>query len=618
MTVGLGPLFDAPFYLGGSFTGTGATETGPDARAMPTSITLDGYLFGVDLKDWRSGPEDTFRDTIVGGGQLPDDSLFSAKGAWARNRFSWHHGVGQGLGDFDPQADSNRANTASGVQWWTKYQLRLAKSTTMRQSISGANPVMCRSGIYAFMGDGANLYRSVDLITWTAMTAPGGTIQALASDGTDLFVATTTLMGRYIGTATTITAFGTAVTGNCTNVAFVSNRVLLAKGNVLYEVAAAGTLTTIKTHYQAAFLWTTIFNIGSRIYIGGYAGSRSELHTVTTDSTGALVQSQEAAPLPYGEVLNTAISFAGAAALCTSNGVRIADVSGDGTLSYGPLIGDVGDVRCATIDGSYLYTGWSVMQGGGSGTARMALDDEVLPLQPAYGPDVAETAAQAVVGGVVRLGSKTAFAVASSGVYSENASTYVVTGIIDSGKITFGTVEAKGLISFHLDFTALGTNESIEAKVFDETDVLIGNGITTGLTAGGLNATELDVDLNSQQVGFVRVEITLRGPGTTTPTLYRWRFRAYPIPPPVFQWVLPLIVKDKTRIGLNNGVDISKNIDEVNYWAEELYASRRSTVLRIGARTYRVRLDNFEWRPQSWNTDGFGPAGLLVVQLVAA
>lgn len=618
MPVGIGPLFDYPFYLGGAFAGVGASEVGPDKRSVPTSITLDGYLFGVDLKDWRSGPEDTFRDTIVGNGQLGDDSLFSAKGAWVRNRFSWHHGIGQGLADFDENADPYRHNTSHGIRWWNRYQLSLAKSTTMRQAIAGANPVMCRSGIYAFLGDGANLYRSIDLITWTAMTAPGGTIQALATDGTDLFVATTTVMGRYLGTNTTITAFATPVVGNCTNVAFVSNRVLLAKGNVLYEVAAAGTLSVIKTHYQAAFLWTTIFNIGSRIYIGGYAGSRSELHTVTTDSAGNLVQSQEAAPLPYGELLNTAVSFAGAAALCTNNGVRVADISGDGSLSYGPLIADVGDVRCAVIDGSYLYTGWSLMSGGGSGTARMALDDEVLPLQPSYGPDVAELTAQANVAGVIRLGSKTAFAVASSGVYSEDASAFVATGVIDSGRITFGTVELKGLISLHLVFAGLVASESVEAKVFDDNDVLIGNGSTTSLTAGGLGATELDVDLNSQNVGFVRVEVTLRGPLTSTPTLYRWRFRAYPIPPPVLQWVLPLIVKDVTKIGANDGFEISKNIDDVNYWIEDLYATRRNTVLRIGARAYQVRLDNFEWRPQSWNKDGFGPAGLLVVQLVAA
>ena len=63
--------------------------------------------------------------------------------------------------------------------------------------------------------------------------------------------------------------------GNVDTVAFVANRLLVGNGNILYEVGSTGTRTAIVTHFQASFRWTIIFAIGSKIYVGGYAGDRS-------------------------------------------------------------------------------------------------------------------------------------------------------------------------------------------------------------------------------------------------------------------------------------------------------------------------------------------------------
>jgi hypothetical protein len=597
--------------------GAAASEIGGNTRAFPSTITLDGYIFPVEIvspiAQWRSGPQDTFRDSVVTAGTTGDDSLFSARGAWARYRYSWHHGAGQSLADLAEDADPYRWDSSYGLAWHNKYALTLQKATVNRRSIASANPVMCRSDIYCFVGDGTILYRTTDLITWTAMTAPGGTIQAMTSDGSDLYVATSTGVVKYVGAATVSTAFATPVVIGTDSIAFCSGRLLVGQANAIKELAAAGTyVSTIKTHYQAAFRWTTIFNIGSRIYIGGYAGSHSELHTLATDSTGNLVQSQEAAPLPAGEKLNGGIAFAGSGALLTSAGVRVASVSGDGTLTYGPLIDAPGDVRCATAEGRYLFTGWSSIVGARSGVARLVIDDEVRALQPAYGTDVFEAAVQGTVLGVARLGGLTAFVVGSSGIYVESVSTYAGQGVLESGSFTFGTVEPKGLVEMTVTFLPLSTGEAVELHMYDEAGTLIGHG-----SQSTASATELVADLNGEQVDSCTVRITLSGPGTTTPTIKRWRLRAYPVAPPVLQWVLPLIAKDRVIGGINEGVEMSMSLDEVNYWIEDLWESKRYTVLRIGERVYRVRVDNFEWRPDSWDGDGFGPQGLLVVMLVA-
>jgi len=464
-----------------------------------------------------------------------------------------------------------------------------------------------------FMGAGTNLYRTSDLITWTAMTAPGGTIQALGTDGSDLYVATSTKLTRYQGTGTVDVPFGTPVAANVDNVAFVSGHLLIGVGNLLREVSSTGTLTTIKTHFQANFRWTTIFAIGSRIYAGGFAGTKSELHTLTTDSAGVLVQSQEVAPLPLGEQLRFGLSYAGECVLCTSSGLRFAQVSGDGTLTYGPLITDVGDVRAACADGKYVFAGWSSMVNGTrSGVMRLDVTEEVAPLQPAYSNDVSTSGFVGTVTGVARLGGKTAFCVATSGAYAEQT-TYEGQGSLDSGQVFFGTVENKALLALDLAFLPLLAGQTVKGEVHDQAGVLVGS-----VTQATVDSQSLHIDLQGAQVVSAEVTITLLGPGSSSPIFKHWRMRSYPVAPEVLQWILPLMVNEGYTVGIGEGVQRSFNIPDMHIWAETLHASKRLTLLRINERVYNVRLDKFEWHPKNWDKSGDGPQGILLVQLVAA
>lgn len=601
------------FYSTGVSPGSAPSETGGVLRALPNTITLDGYTFGLDLSKSEISAQDTFRDNVAANAE-PNDTLFNARGAWGRYQYSLHHGAGQELADLDPAADSFRFDTSYGVRWDQEYQATLLHSATNNRTVTDTNPQLIRSGDFVFASDGTTLYRSSDLTTWTAMTAPGGTIQAFTTDGTDLYVATTTGLVKYVGTATTPTAFATAVTGNCTNVAFCSGRLLLAKANVLYEVPGTGVLgTPIKTHYQSTFQWTTIFNVGSRIYIGGFSGTRSEIYSVATDNSGVLIQSAEAAPLPMGELLRRGASSAGVVILATNGGVRLAEVSGDGTLTYGPLITEPGDVRCIEMDGRFGFVGWSVMEGGRSGTARLVLDVDVQPLQPAIGTDVAESTTQANVTGIARLGGRTVFAVAGVGIWVESATNYVGQGVVRSGRIAFGTVEPKALIALTATFFPLAASQSVQVDVFNEYGVLIASAVQSTI-----DATTVEVDLGGEVVPFGSVNITLSGPGTTTPKMLRWRLRAYPVPPAVEQFVLGLNFRESQLVNGERGQTMTYNIDQMLTWIEGLWANRRYTVLRMGSRSYRVRVENFKLMPTEWTERGELPQGVLVVQLVAA
>jgi hypothetical protein len=495
---------------------------------------------------------------------------------------------------------------------WTKFGLELQPALTRTRTLTSATPVLCRSGIYVFAGDGTTLYRTTDMVTWTAMSAPGGTIQAMTTDGTDLYVGTSTGMVKYVGAATTLTAFSTPVTGNVTNVAFVTNRLLAGIDNVLSEVGGTGALTTIYTHFQPAFRWTTIFNIGSRIYVGGFAGVRSELYTLgTLDTTGALYRAQEAAPFPIGELLRTAISYAGAVVLCTSRGVRLAQVGGDATLTYGPLIDDFGDVRCVTADAQYVYAGWSSYPNGGSGLGRLDLSKFVAPLQPAYATDVATSATGNVLG-VVRLNNLTAFALGSDGVYVQTVGTFQLTGQVTTGRIYLGTVEPKGLVDINVQFDALAPDQSVQVRVTDSLGTLIASDIQTVV-----NATQLTVDLNGTQTTWCDVAIILNGPGTSTPRVDRWRLRAYPVQPPALQWLLPIRCGEVVRTADGEGMELSQDVALIRARIVGLWQTKRQVIFREGPFAYRVRVAKFEFQPLKWSDDGEALQGQLVVQLVS-
>jgi hypothetical protein len=381
--------------------------------------------------------------------------------------------------------------------------------------------------------------------------------------------------------------------------------------NVISEVGATGVLTTLETHYQAAFQWTTIFNLGSRIYIGGHAGSRSELYTVVTDETGTLVKGQEAAPLPDGELLGGAVAYGGSVMLLTSNGVRFAQIGADGTLTYGPLIDDVGNVRCGATDGRYAYIGWSAFQDSGAGVARMVLDAFVDVLQPAYASDVFTSTASDTITGVARLGGRTAFVKASDAVYVADTDAWVTTGYVQSGQIFFGTVEPKVLVEVEVTFDPLNSGESVEVLVRNEFGETVGSG-----SQAVLNETRLVVDLDGATTSWCDVKITLNGTGSSTPVVKRWRMRAYPVPPPVMQWLVPIINHQTVQVNDAEAQHMSQDPLTVRDRIVDLWSSKVQVVYREGARAYRVRVDSFELQPAKWTDDGLFFQGLLMVRLV--
>jgi hypothetical protein len=597
------PLFGggAPFFEG-SFA---------DPRNVPYAINLDGRDYPIDLKEYRHNGIDRFRQGVITSGE-PNDQLFDTTGAWWRYRFSWHQGSDQAVGDLAEEASPSRYATSRGVDPWTKYQLCLLNDTERVLEVAADRISMVATNQFVYVSDGTGVKRSADLVTWTALTGLAGTVNDLATDGTNVYIATTSNM--YTVAPAGVAASVTTVAGPQAfdSVAFVANRLLAGSSNVISEVTAT-TIDDIYTHFQPAFRWRAIFNVGSRIYVGGFAGNRSELYSLSTDDTGVLIRSAEATSFFSGELLQDALAYGGSVILATSEGVRFAQIGGDGTLQYGPLLNDMGSTKCLAAQGRFAWFGWENFPGDGTGIGRLALDEFVAPLAPAYATDLFTEAANTDIEAVARFGDRTLFAVSGNGVYASDPTAWVTEGHLDSGDMTFGTVENKSLSQFRAKFAALADGETVGVTLTDEDEVVVG---TRTVSTDG--AGELTLDLQTEEISRVNVRMRLAGDGTSTPCVRQWRLRAYPVAPTTEEWLVPLLIQSQVVVNDSEGQILS-----LDPWLEtshirDLWERSAIVLYKEGDHAFRVRIDNFQISAIEWRDGSDWMEIRCIVRLLSA
>lgn len=583
----LGP---SPTFFDGQFS---------DVAVMPYTVNLDGTDYLMDLSEYRHNGIARFREGVINSGE-PNDQLYDTQGAWWRYRISWHQGADQDVADLDETGVPARFNASRGVDVWEKYKACLLNTTQEVLAVEAVAIFMAATGQHVYVSDGPDVKRSSDLITWNTVTGLAGTVTGMTTDGTSVYIATTTNIYTVApaSVASSLTTSAAAPGGGYGKVAFVSNRLIAGAANVIYEVKVA-TIDAVYTHFQPAFRWTAIFNVGSRIYMGGFAGNRSELYTTSTTDVGVLILAAEAASFFSGELINDALSYGGQVILATSEGVRFASLTGDGTLTYGPLLDDMGSSRCLAAQGRFVYFGWDQFPGVGCGVGRLALDEFVNTLQPAYATDVFTELDDDDIMAVARFGGRTLFAVSGAGVYATDLAAYVTEGYIDSGDITFGTVEDKSLSTMRARFAKLGAGQSVRVEISDEINAQV-----SAKTITTLNAEELTLELQTRVVERARVRVLLRGNGTSTPCLRQWRLRAYPIAPTTEEWLVPLIIRSQVVVNDSDGQALSMDPWVQTAHIRKLWEESRIVLYKEGDHAFRVRIDNFqigavEWRDGS-------------------
>ena len=435
----------------------------------------------------------------------------SLTGWWLRSQSSFH--AGEGIIFYDPLANPYSTTIASnsyriansvGVDIWTPGQVSLLKETANLSSVT--------TGIYKILSiiDGS----TNKILGWTpanttikSYTAAGTSSTytdvvtagldtatlAIATDGAHLFVADNDHI--YAGEISTPTSGYTQYynTGSEKIVlGWVKQRLVGCIGAAVYELTGAKgsshTLPTpVYTHPNSDWNWTSISESGSAIYVAGYLGGNSAIYKFTLDNTGAmptLSSGVVAAQLPIGEIVYKIESYLGYLAIGTNKGVRIASISTDGSITYGPLIIETDNpVLDFAFRNTFIWVTGSV--NGFAGLYRIDLSTEIDTLRFAwahdtYLPDVLGYATSVdFVGNTDQIAFT---ASGSNGIAIQSTTVFTTSGYLDTGYIRYNTLELKNFKRIHAQGNFTYGSMSLETKddlgnVFDVNsyDNAIGN-----------------------------------------------------------------------------------------------------------------------------------------------
>ena len=273
---------------------------------------------------------------------------------------------------------------------------------------------------------------------------------------------------------------------------FTKERIVACINNKVFEISttASALPTAVYTHPVDDFVYTSITSSGAAIYVTGYSGSQSNIQKFTLASNGTmptLTSAITAAEMPSGERIFRILYYLGYMLIGTDKGVRVAAVSDDGSLAYGPLLFEseqpVYDfaardkfVWCATnVDGS-------------PGTTRIDLSTQLATLifpyawDTYYYPETAgnritgrQTTACAFLNGTDRLAFTTNYNGSDGRVYIESDSTLVYQGELRTGFIRYNTLENKIFKLLQPRFDTTNGGLSIKSVDSEGAEYNIGN-----------------------------------------------------------------------------------------------------------------------------------------------
>jgi len=273
---------------------------------------------------------------------------------------------------------------------------------------------------------------------------------------------------------------------------FTKERIVACINNAVYEISttASALPTAVYTHPVNDFTYTSITSSGAAIYVTGYSGSQSNIQKFTLASNGTmptLTSAITAAEMPSGELIFRIYYYLGYMLIGTSLGVRVAAVSDDGSLAYGPLLFESEQpVYDFAARGRYVWATTNV--DGAPGTTRIDLGTQTAPLifpyawDTYYFPESAgsritgrRTTACAFIDGTERIAFTTNYTSSNGSVYIESATRLVYQGELRTGFVRYNTLEGKifKLLTPRIDTTNGGLD--IASIGYDYTEYPIGS-----------------------------------------------------------------------------------------------------------------------------------------------
>jgi len=527
-----------PYVLSNPAGSTAYIPTGPAYE-----VAFSGLPFFIAASDEQPYRRVTaqYRKQQIDQTREPGEQTLT--GWWVRSQSSFH--LGAGIKYFEPiQEESLRFQytESKGLDVWTRGQATLLNTTVRARVATATNLSLFGARDNANNVDAIVFTEGPDLkkltmsgdtptvTTYTLVTVPHTLdFKSLTSDGTRYFAADNARIHRGNIFGTTSDGHIYDLGGPVTTVVmrYAKQRLLAGVDRDLYELDSNKNTTSgghslptaLYEHPNPSWIWTTISEGPAAFYVGGYAGSQSSLYKITLDLANAnalgfpeLNVPTVVVDLPEGEILNAFDVYLGTfGVLCTSKGVRVAVVSADGDVSYGPLLLET-ECKSVTFKDRFAYV--TTLQGTESGLIRIDLSQPVVPnsLVFGYAWDVYASGETANPVSTDFLGStdRVVFGVPGDGIWIESASTLVPEGYLRTGYIRYNTLETKiyKLLQARID-TA---NGGIAIESIDSRD----NTYNIGTFSQGTTVPEINVNYPTTSQEYLGFKFTISRSSTNT------------------------------------------------------------------------------------------------------
>ena len=480
-------------------------------------------------------------------------------GWWVRSQSSFH--LGAGIKFFEPiQEESLRFQftESKGMDVWTRGQASLLNDTA--SFYSGSAP-----GQLIGLNDGTNdcilvtdgsalkkITTGGSSSTYT-QTGTASTIYSLTTNGKQyFFVNGSTVHRGNVAGSTSDTEIYTATSTTRATIRYVKQRLIVAINNSIYELnpnASASTAlpTALFTHPNTSWVWSSISEGPSAIYISGYDpnGTSSSVFKVGLDPVNStlgfpnLLAPTVIIDLPDGEYIHDFDIYLGTyAILATSEGFRagVSDLSGN--IQYGPLLFDSAACKAIAFRDRFAYIATTI--DGEAGLVRADLSTTVLTnsLFFPWAWDLVATGVSATADQVAFFGNSDRLAFTTGNdTWAESTTSLVPSGYLRTGYIRYNTLEAKiyKLLQARIDTT----NGGIGIQSVDYAD----NFYNIGSFAQGVVVPEVSVSYPQTAQEYLGFQFTftrsstdaLKGPLFTgyqlksLPAVPRQRLIQYPL-----------------------------------------------------------------------------------------
>lgn len=633
------------------------------AERLPVTLTIGTteHSYNIEVGQYRRTTVPTLReqrDTSSEPGEQSVDSQF-----WLRSQTDWSYGAGQTYFDIN-ESNRGRFSSSSGVDVWTKGQISLLPMCESKNNAKTYTNVIAKvfrrtsnDTDYMYVANGNVLEYSTNFsaadgsVTWNTVTALASpqTITDIASDGNRIYIA---YGSNRVTAETDIGVTDQPATLGSLNpdyLRIVGGRLFgIDGGNIAeYDYGAAKVSSSLDSTLLGGGLWVTVCAGPVGFYAASNTAGTGAISFISVGAAdGLLEEPQQVAELPRGEEINDMISYGGILALATSKGLRIAAIdAGSGSVTYGPVIDDVGEVFSLVADERFVWFG------GGSGkTYRADLSRFTESLVPAWAEDLVSVkdatsggadASPSNVTHVARSGGGTYFVDSANGVQGPmSTGQLVATGTMTVGDVKWNSQFDKILRTIEIRsapssiVAALQTWGDADVEWADADEFWVGQTATVG---GSVTATVTNDENYSVTTGTLanktptnvaalvpelseafKIQLNLTRDSTVTagPQLESWKIQAFPAPTRVDEIIVPIILK--TRVATSRGRGTAAAYDtKAEYDALRTAMTEKKVITyQEGSRSDTAVIDQIAMSAEKLSDDGDWWEGVCTLRLL--